>query len=183
MTANWKIDGLLWVAPGPRFPPVSGHSSSARCNEAVPPKFYGGTERVMSYLTEVLVDLGHEVMVFASGDSQTTAHLEPAWPRALRRAPTISDTVAPHLLLLEGAARCSRARRAALLPQLPAFPDVFGAGRPCLSTMHDRLDLPELRSVCDMFPSAHMISISDSQRVPLQGPTGSARSIMACQTC
>ena len=69
--------------------------------EAVPPKLYGGTERVVSYLTEALVDLGHDVTLFASGDSVTSARLEAAWPRALRLDPSIRDSMAPHMRLLE----------------------------------------------------------------------------------
>src|ERR1700716_2302720 len=75
--------------------------------ESVPPRFYGGTERVVSFLTEALVELGHEVTLFASGDSVTSAKLEAAWPRALRLHPWIRDQLAPHMLLLD------RVRRAA----------------------------------------------------------------------
>lgn len=73
----------------------------APLHEAVPPKLYGGTERVVSYLTEALVELGHDVTLFASGDSQTSAKLEAFWPQALRLDPSIRDTMAPHMLLLE----------------------------------------------------------------------------------
>src|SRR5437660_10343040 len=73
----------------------------APLHEAVPPKLYGGTERVVSYLTEELVALGHQVTLFASGDSETSARLEPVWPKALRLDPGVRDTVAPHFLLLE----------------------------------------------------------------------------------
>lgn len=73
----------------------------APLHEAVPPKFYGGTERVVSYLTDTLVDQGHDVTLFASGDSHTKATLEAAWPRALRLDPSIRDVLAPHMLLLE----------------------------------------------------------------------------------
>src|SRR5579862_5510158 len=69
--------------------------------ESVPPKLYGGTERVVSYLTEALVELGHEVTLFASGDSRTSARLEAVWPQALRLDPTIRDAVVPHMLLME----------------------------------------------------------------------------------
>jgi hypothetical protein len=62
--------------------------------EAVPPKFYGGTERIVAYLTDALVALGHEVTLFASGDSSTTARLVAAWPEALRLDPTIRDHIA-----------------------------------------------------------------------------------------
>src|ERR1700684_810713 len=83
----------------------------APLHEAVPPKLYGGTERVVSYLTEALVDLGHDVTLFASGDSQTGARLEPVWPRSLRLDPGTGDTLAPHLLLLESISNPCRARR------------------------------------------------------------------------
>src|ERR1700744_6300308 len=73
----------------------------APLHEAVPPKLYGGTERVVSYLTEALVEQGHDVTLFASGDSITNARLEAAWPKALRLEPSIRDAIAPHMLLLE----------------------------------------------------------------------------------
>ena len=66
----------------------------------VPPKLYGGTERVVSYITEALVELGHDVTLFASGDSVTSAKLEPVWPRALRLDPGIRYRVANSSLLL-----------------------------------------------------------------------------------
>jgi glycosyltransferase involved in cell wall biosynthesis len=136
--------------------------------EAVPPKFYGGTERVVSYLTEALVELGHEVTLFASGDSVTSATLEAAWPRALRLDPSIRDSLAPHMLLLE------QVRRAASdfdvlhfhLDYLPfaMFSDI---GTPSVTTLHGRLDLPELQPVFDRFDQSAVISISQSQRMPL----------------
>src|SRR4051794_4738530 len=73
----------------------------APLHEAVPPKLYGGTERVVSFLTEELVALGHDVTLFASGDSETSARLEAVWPRALRLDPGVRDTIAPHFLLME----------------------------------------------------------------------------------
>ncbi len=74
----------------------------APLHEAVPPKFYGGTERVVSYLTDALVDLGHDVTLFASGDSVTSANAgRPLASRALRLDPTIRDALAPHVLMME----------------------------------------------------------------------------------
>src|SRR5579883_916251 len=73
----------------------------APLTEAIPPKLYGGTERVVSWLTEELVALGHEVTLFASGDSITAAKLEPIWPRALRFDQAVRDPFALHLLMLE----------------------------------------------------------------------------------
>lgn len=136
--------------------------------EAVPPKFYGGTERVVSYLTEALVELGHDVTLFASGDSATSATLEAAWPRALRFDTSIRDQIAPHMLLLE------KVRRVAddfdvlhfHLDYLP-FPLFGNAGTPFVTTLHGRLDLPELQPVFDTFSDAPVVSISHSQRMPL----------------
>src|SRR5215469_18104553 len=73
----------------------------APLTEAIPPRLYGGTERVVHWLTEELVALGHDVTLFASGDSLTSAKLEPVWPRALRLDPGIRDRIAPHMLLME----------------------------------------------------------------------------------
>jgi glycosyltransferase involved in cell wall biosynthesis len=137
--------------------------------EAVPPKFYGGTERVVSYLTEALVELGHDVTLFASGDSVTSAKLEAAWPRALRLDPTVRDAMAPHVLLME------RVRSIAHefdvlhfhLDYLP-FPLFSTLDTPFVTTLHGRLDLPELQPIFDTFSQAPVVSISDSQRLPLK---------------
>ncbi|MEC5409977.1 glycosyltransferase family 4 protein [Paraburkholderia sp. MPAMCS5] len=136
--------------------------------EAVPPRLYGGTERVVSYLTEALVDLGHDVTLFASGDSCTRARLEPVWPRAMRLDPSIADTLAPHLLMLEKVRRVAH-RFDVLhfhLSYLP-FPTFSQLVVPFVSTLHGRLDLPELQPVFDAFPNAPVVSISASQRLPL----------------
>jgi hypothetical protein len=74
----------------------------APLHKAVPPKLYGGTERVVSYLTEELVALGHQVTLFASGDSVTSARLHAVWPRSLRLDPAMCDVIAPHMALLHG---------------------------------------------------------------------------------
>jgi glycosyltransferase involved in cell wall biosynthesis len=140
----------------------------APLHEAVPPKFYGGTERVVSYLTEGLVELGHDVTLFASGDSQTSARLEAAWPRALRLDPSIRDWMAPHMLMLEQVRR--RAHEFDILhfhlDYLP-FPLFSQLDTPFVTTLHGRLDLPELQPIFDSFPQAQVISISNSQRAPL----------------
>ncbi|OYD60575.1 glycosyltransferase family 4 protein [Paraburkholderia hospita] len=140
----------------------------APLHEAVPPALYGGTERVVSYLTEALVDLGHDVTLFASGDSHTRAQLEAAWPHSLRLDPSISDPLAPHLAMLEHVRR--RAHEFDILhfhlSYLP-FPVFSQLGTPFLTTLHGRLDLPELRPVFDLFPQAPLVSISDSQRAPI----------------
>ena len=69
--------------------------------ESVPPRLYGGTERIVSYLTEELVAMGHEVTLFATGDSCTSAELVAPWPRALRFDSGLVDTSIPHILMLE----------------------------------------------------------------------------------
>src|SRR6202165_1331456 len=73
----------------------------APLTEAIPPKLYGGTERVVSWLTEELLALGHEVTLFASGDSQTSARLDAVWPRALRLDGAVRDPNALHMMMLE----------------------------------------------------------------------------------
>ena len=140
----------------------------APLTESVPPKLYGGTERVVSYLTEAFVELGHEVTLFASGDSKTQAKLEPVWPRALRLDPAIRDHVAPHMLLMELVRR-----RAEEFDVLHFHMDYYSFSlfnrqdTPFVTTMHGRLDLPEQQPVFDTFTSAPVISISNAQRQPM----------------
>ncbi len=140
----------------------------APLHEAVPPKLYGGTERVVSFLTEELVALGHEVTLFASGDSVTSATLHAAWPRALRLDPAIRDPIAPHMLLMESVRRMAEDFDV-LHFHMDYWPfSLFGRQRtPFVTTLHGRLDLPELQPVFDTFPNVPVVSISDSQRRPL----------------
>ena len=140
----------------------------APLHEAVPPKLYGGTERVVSFLTEELVALGHDVTLFASGDSVTSATLEPIWPRALRLDPAIRDPIAPHMLLME-AARAKADEFDVLHFHMDYWPfSMFGRQRtPFVTTMHGRLDLAELQPVFNTFPNVPVVSISDAQRRPL----------------
>jgi glycosyltransferase involved in cell wall biosynthesis len=136
--------------------------------EAVPPKFYGGTERVVSFLTEELVALGHDVTLFASGDSVTNAELEAVWPQALRLDPSVRDQFAPHMVLLEAVRR-----RAAEFDVMHFHVDylpfsLFSRQQtPFVTTLHGRLDLPELKPVFKAFPDVPVVSISASQRRPL----------------
>jgi len=140
----------------------------APLHEAVPPKLYGGTERVVSYLTDALVDLGHDVTLFASGDSETRARLHPAWPRALRLDPSIRDPLAPHMVLLETVRRCAHEYDVLHfhLEYLP-FPLFSRFDTPFLTTLHGRLDLPELKPIFETFAHMRVVSISDDQRLPL----------------
>jgi glycosyltransferase involved in cell wall biosynthesis len=136
--------------------------------ESVPPKLYGGTERVIAWLIEELVELGHEVTLFASGDSKTRAKLVPAWPRALRLGRPRSDPLVAQTALLEAIAR-----QATDFDVIHAHMDwlhlplLTRLGVPFLTTLHGRLDLPGLPDVICNFPQAPFVSISDNQRKPL----------------
>ena len=135
--------------------------------EAVPPKLYGGTERVVSWLTEELVQQGHEVTLFASGDSKTSASLVSAIPQALRLA-GVRDHTASLLVMLEQVRR--RADEFDIihfhtdLLQFPLFQDLF---HKCVTTLHGRLDLEDLQSLYRAFPAMPLVSISDAQRRPM----------------
>jgi glycosyltransferase involved in cell wall biosynthesis len=136
--------------------------------EAVPPKLYGGTERIVSYLADELANMGHDVTLFASGDSVTTARLEPVWPRALRLDPTIRDHLAPHFVMLQ-----TIADRADEFDIIHSHVDYLGyavlqrIGVPFVTTLHGRLDLPELVPLYHAYGEVPVVSISDSQREPL----------------
>lgn len=136
--------------------------------ESVPPKLYGGTERVVAWLVDELVEFGHEVTLFASGDSHTKGTLQSVWPRALRLGRKGVDPNAACALLLEAIAK--RAKDFDLIHAhidwLP-LPLLSRLGVPFLTTMHGRLDLPGLGDVVRQFPGAHFVSISDDQRRPL----------------
>ncbi|HJU11484.1 MAG TPA: glycosyltransferase family 4 protein [Candidatus Binataceae bacterium] len=136
--------------------------------EAVPPKLYGGTERVIAWLTEELVELGHDVTLFASGDSVTSAPLEAIWPRALRLENSIRDPYALHMTMLELVRR--QADEFDILHfHLDYFPfSLFSRqSTPYVTTLHGRLDLPEHQPVFNTFSSVPVISISNSQRRPV----------------
>jgi glycosyltransferase involved in cell wall biosynthesis len=140
----------------------------APLTEAVPPKYYGGTERVVAYLTDALVELGHEVTLFASGDSLTKAKLAPIWPRALRLDPSVKDYFAPVFMELE-----TVARRAHEFDVIHSHLDYFGypllrlLNIASVTTLHGRLDLPELPALYGLYGDVPVVSISDSQRAPL----------------
>lgn len=136
--------------------------------ESVPPRLYGGTERVVSYLTEELVSLGHEVTLFASGDSRTSAKLVRVCPRALRLDQHCSDQLIPHMILLDRVLE-----RAADFDVIHFHIDYlhFPLSRHChlpsVTTLHGRLDLPDLVPLYECFHDAPVISISYAQRKPL----------------
>lgn len=136
--------------------------------ESVPPQAYGGTERVISYLTEELVRLGHEVTLFASGDSETTAQLVPVVPHSVRESAGKPSGLAFHTIEMD------------MVAQLAAdfdilhfhtdylhFPLTRTLGTAHVTTLHGRLDLPELAPLYRHFHTQPLVSISDSQRQPL----------------
>jgi glycosyltransferase involved in cell wall biosynthesis len=142
----------------------------APLTEAVPPKLYGGTERVVHWLTEELVTLGHDVTLFASGDSQTSAKLDATWPRALRLDGAVRDPNALHTVMLERVRqKCDDEEFDFLHFHLDYYPfSLFDRQpTPFLTTLHGRLDLPEHQPVFTTFSSIPVISISNAQRRPV----------------
>jgi glycosyltransferase involved in cell wall biosynthesis len=136
--------------------------------ESVPPRLYGGTERVIYALTEELVAMGHDVTLFASGDSTTSARLVPMRRQAIRLDPTVVDWLAIHLRMFELIYRCADEFdvihfHADYLP-LPLF---SRQPTPFLTTLHGRLDIQELREIYEIFPALPFVSISNSQRRPI----------------
>src|SRR5436190_17274144 len=136
--------------------------------ESVPPRLYGGTERIVSYLTEELVALGHDVTLFASGDSITAANLVPCVPKALRLDTAIQDTIPYYMLMLDRVRQ--RADDFDVLHfhidqyHFPLFRSL--AGR-TVTTLHGRQDLPDLRPLYLGFDDMPLVSISNDQRRPI----------------
>lgn len=136
--------------------------------ESCPPRLYGGTERIVSYLTEELVRQGHEVSLFASGDSITSAELVPCSNMALRLDPSVKDMVPYHVTMLDQVVR--RADEFDVLhfhidhlhyPLMRPYADRI------VTTLHGRLDLPDLMPFYSAFPEHPLVSISDAQRRPM----------------
>jgi glycosyltransferase involved in cell wall biosynthesis len=136
--------------------------------ESVPPQLYGGTERVVAFLTEELVRLGHDVTLFASGDSKTSARLLAPWPRALRLDGTCRDGLSPHLLMLEEVSK--RADEFDVIHfHISQFHFPVARRLPVahVTTLHGRLDFPESEPLYREFRDIPVVSISDAQREPL----------------
>ena len=136
--------------------------------ESVPPKRYGGTERVVHWLTEELVAKGHDVTLFATGDSTTSAALVPVRAQAARFVPNFERNNAPYARMLELVRR--RAHEFDVLHfHIDYWPNsVFTRQEvPFLTTLHGRLDLPEFGAIYRMFPTVPLVSISNNQRQPL----------------
>ena len=136
--------------------------------EPVPPELYGGTERVVSLLTEELVRRGHEVTLFASGDSETEARLAPVAREALRLSPEDVDPVL-HTMLEMGLVFEHADEFDIIHSHVDYFTLPFTrlVRTPVVTTLHGRLDLPGLRRAYQRYPDAHLVSISDNQREPI----------------
>jgi glycosyltransferase involved in cell wall biosynthesis len=134
----------------------------------VPPRLYGGTERVVSFLTEELVRLGHDVTLFASGDSQTSARLVATTPRAIRLDADIRDSFAPQILMLERVIQ-SADKFDVIHFHISQFHFPSSRRLPVahVTTLHGRLDIPELVPLYAEFDDIPVVSISDAQREPL----------------
>jgi glycosyltransferase involved in cell wall biosynthesis len=136
--------------------------------ESVPPKLYGGTERIVSYLTEELVRQGHDVTLFASGDSTTSAELVPGSAMALRLDPSVRDALPYQVMMLEQVRR-----RASEFDVIHFHTDLvhfaLARGLPArhLTTLHGRLDLPDLVPFYRAFPDVPLVSVSNDQRRPM----------------
>lgn len=137
--------------------------------EAVPPKLYGGTERIVAYLTDALVDLGHTVTLFASGDAITKANLVAVREQAIRLDPApIKSDVAAHLIMLDEVRR-----RAAQFDvfhfhvDLIQFPMFRAFAARTVTTLHGRLDVNGLAEAYARWPQYPLVSISDHQRTPI----------------
>jgi glycosyltransferase involved in cell wall biosynthesis len=141
----------------------------APLTESVPPRFYGGTERVVAFLTDELVNQGHHVTLFASGDSRTSGHLAAICPVAQRLAGGVNDVLADHVLMLERVVQ--RQDDFDLIhfhiAQLH-FPIARRLRTAHVTTLHGRLDLQELGGLYREFDDIPVVSISDAQRIPLR---------------
>jgi len=136
--------------------------------ESVPPRYYGGTERVVSWLTEKLVALGHDVTLFASADSVTNARLVPVCKQSLRLDADCIDPIAHHVLMIEEV--FSRAEDFDIIHFHTDYLHFSRSRRervPCLTTLHGRLDLPDLGPLYRQFRELPLVSISTAQRKPL----------------
>jgi glycosyltransferase involved in cell wall biosynthesis len=142
----------------------------APLTEAVPPKLYGGTERVVHWLTEELVALGNDVTLFASGDSVTSGKLDAGWPKALRLDGSVRDPNALHMEMLERVRqKCDEEQFDFLHFHLDYYPFSLFERQPTpfLTTLHGRLDLPEHQPVFTTFAKSPVVSISNAQRRPV----------------
>jgi glycosyltransferase involved in cell wall biosynthesis len=140
----------------------------APLDESVPPRLYGGTERIVAYLTEELINMGHDVTLFASGDSRTSARLVPCCESALRLRRDVTMPLAHYIVMLEEVRQ--RASQFDILhfhTDLLHCPFLRHLGSHAVTTLHGRLDSPELTPFYRAFRDIPLVSISDEQRAAL----------------
>src|SRR5690606_22487900 len=149
---------LAWDVPHMRIAQI------APLYESVPPQLYGGTERIVHYLTEELVRLGHDVTLYAAGDSTTSAKLVSVCPRSLRLDESCVDPIAHHMTMLELVSQ-QHHEYDVLHFHIDCHPFLMARllGLRQLTTLHGRLDLPELGPLFSRFPDMPVVSISNSQ--------------------
>ena len=136
--------------------------------ESCPPRLYGGTERIVSYLTEELVRQGHDVTLFASGDSRTSARLVSFCDTALRLDPRIKDPIPSHVVMLDHVRAVAGAFDVLHFHvDVLHYPLIRDFADKTITTLHGRLDLPELRGVYSAFAHVPLVSISSDQRKPM----------------
>lgn len=140
--------------------------------ESVPPRLYGGTERIVAYLTEELVSQGHDVTLFASGDSITSAELVPCCSRALRLNPGVTDPIPYYMIMLDKVRQTASSFDVIHFHidqfHFPIFRDI---ARQTLTTLHGRQDLTDLMALYAAFPEMPLVSISRAQTDPLPEDT------------
>lgn len=140
----------------------------APLHESVPPQFYGGTERIVHFLTEELVAMGHDVTLYAAADSQTSARLVACSTRSLRLDPTCIDPTPHHIAMLERLSNHAADYDAIHFHiDYLHFPMCRALRLPHVTTLHGRLDLVDLQPLYDRYSDMPLVSISDSQRRPL----------------
>ena len=139
--------------------------------ESVPPKLYGGTERIVAYLTDALVRRGHDVTLFASGDSATSAELVRSVPEGLRLAGIRDHTASLLVMLDEVRHRAADFDIIHFHIDLLQFPLFRKSTDKCLTTLHGRIDLADFHPVYRAFPAMPLVSISANQRHPLPSAT------------
>ncbi len=163
--------GVPWsevVVSDQRKDPRMKIAQIAPLMESVPPRQYGGTERVVSYLTEELVRLGHDVTLFASGDSVTSARLLPFCDTALRLDPRVKDAAPHHIVMLDAVREMAREFDVLHFHvDVLHYPLIRDFVDRTVTTLHGRLDMPESRRLYSVFSGAPLVSISLDQRKPM----------------
>jgi glycosyltransferase involved in cell wall biosynthesis len=135
--------------------------------ESVPPRLYGGTERIVSYVTEELVEQGHDVTLFATGDSRTRARLVPCTAQALRLS-DVKDPIPYHLIMLDEVRRLASSFDVLHFHvDLLHYPVIRDFSWRTVTTLHGRLDLADMHPLYSTFSEAPLVSISDNQRKPM----------------